>query len=103
MSCSACFSGSLDVGNPMGCETSIANLDVYTSSQETDHSEKSPSDAVVIITDVFGWRLTNIRLIADRMAAELQLRVFVPDLHNGWSPPSWLLDGWLDPATTFWG
>mmetsp|Transcript_1351 Transcript_1351/g.3074 ORF Transcript_1351/g.3074 Transcript_1351/m.3074 type:complete len:273 (+) Transcript_1351:72-890(+) len=101
MSCPACFSGALDKGNPLGSETRIAGLDVYVTSQE--EAQDKINDAVVIITDVFGWRLPNIRLIADKMAAELEMRIYIPDFHDGWSPPSWLLDGWLDPAPTFWG
>lgn len=40
---------------------------------------------IVIIPDIFGWRLTNTRLIADEICEKTEGTVYVPDFINGLS------------------
>lgn len=38
---------------------------------------------IVIIPDVFGWVLPNVRLLADGFARKTGLTVYVPDFMSG--------------------
>lgn len=78
--CEHCITGHLHSGTAVGSEGTLGGLPCYTA-----HGCK-PGDkdfAVIILTDVFGWQLPNVRLIADKMAAGLGCSVFVPDILGG--------------------
>ncbi|TIA70120.1 hypothetical protein E3P91_03264 [Wallemia ichthyophaga] len=64
---------------PKGIESTIAEHKVYITSP--DHSQNDI--VVVIIPDIFGWSLTNTRVLADAYAAEAGVRVYVPDFYAG--------------------
>mmetsp|Transcript_29986 Transcript_29986/g.47002 ORF Transcript_29986/g.47002 Transcript_29986/m.47002 type:complete len:90 (-) Transcript_29986:3510-3779(-) len=85
MTCRECFSGTLDEGTPQGTETTISGYDTYVAnpSGQSQELESYKTTTVFLITDVFGWRIPNIRLFADEMAEKLKIKVFVPDLHQG--------------------
>jgi dienelactone hydrolase len=38
--------------------------------------------AVMLIPDLFGWEYPNIRLLADHLAREAEVTVYVPDLYT---------------------
>ncbi|KAJ3067063.1 hypothetical protein HDU98_009717 [Podochytrium sp. JEL0797] len=62
-----------------------------------------PISTVVIATDVFGFKLSNARLLADKFAAKGHLAV-VPDLFKGSEPPADLMasvDVLSKPASIF--
>ncbi|KAJ1473896.1 hypothetical protein T484DRAFT_1834443 [Baffinella frigidus] len=67
MSCPDCFKGSLDSGTPTGEETKIAGLDAYVAKPKAGSEAGGEKKAVVLITDIFGWKLLNVRLVADEV------------------------------------
>ena len=73
MSCENCKTGFKWDGTASGQETTLNNVKTYVSGDSKDA-------AILIITDIFGWTLPNIRLIADHFANESQATVYVPDL-----------------------
>lgn len=76
MSCDNCKSGFKWNGQTVGKETKLNNTNAYVTGDSKDA-------AILIITDVFGWTLPNVRLIADHYAQEANATVYVPDLFNG--------------------
>ena len=68
-----CTKGFRWEGTPVGKETKIADLSTYVSGTNKDA-------AVLIVHDVFGWTLSNTRLLADHYAIEADTTVYVPDL-----------------------
>lgn len=73
MSCESCKTGFKWNGTASGKETTLGNAHTYVAGDSKDA-------AILILTDVFGWTLPNIRLIADHFAKESQAIVYVPDL-----------------------
>lgn len=47
----------------------------------------TPKGIIVFISDAFGWKFINSRLLADKYAAKGQFLVLLPDFMNG-SPSS---------------
>lgn len=76
--CDNCFSGNLRSGTPTGTEIKLGGLDTYIAVPEN----KEPTGAVLVITDVFGWKLVNSRLISDELAKGGLLAI-LPDFFNG--------------------
>ena len=70
----ACCSGVVHTGTPTGEETVIEEIPCYVKK-----SDKHPERAIVIATDVFGYKIPNVRLIADKFSDALECTVFVPD------------------------
>lgn len=80
MSGPCCLSGSVDADNsPQGNETQLGGADVYRAPPPTTKS----SVALIIVTDVFGWKLPNARLLADSVASKLGVTAIVPDIFRG--------------------
>ena len=100
MSCPDCFKGSLDDGTPTGEETKIAGLDVYVA-RPKEAAPAGKGKAVVLCTDIFGWKLVNVRLVADEMASRLGHEVLVPDFFQGTAAPADLIDVVLKPSESF--
>ncbi|KAH7084842.1 Alpha/Beta hydrolase protein [Paraphoma chrysanthemicola] len=76
MSCDACKSGFAWNGQPTGKETKLGKLDAYVAGDNKDA-------AIVIVADVFGWTLKNVRILADHYAKEANATVYVPDFLGG--------------------
>ncbi|TIC14655.1 alpha/beta-hydrolase [Wallemia mellicola] len=70
--------GSFSNGIPKGIESNIAGLDVYISTSTQNQSDI----AVLMISDIFGWRFVNNRVLADTYAEEAGVTVYLPDLFN---------------------
>ena len=88
-----CLSGSVHEGTPVGREDNIGGLDVYVS----EPSSKSTSKSIVFITDIFGWKFKNVRLLADNYA-KAGFYCYIPDVHQGDSlPEEFLLS--VEPPT----
>lgn len=68
-----CKSGFKWNGKATGKETKIANLNTYVTGDNKDA-------AVLIVHDVFGWTLPNVRILADHYAKEANVTVYLPDL-----------------------
>lgn len=62
---------------PNGTEDTIHGLQTYVASGD------SMKGVIVIIPDVFGWILPNVRLLADGFARKTGLTVYVPDFMSG--------------------
>lgn len=78
MSCENCFKGSELPGEPSGSIVEGA----YLSSAPSTTSDGTKR-AVVLLTDIFGLPLKNSKLQADKLAKELGVDVWVPDLFAG--------------------
>jgi dienelactone hydrolase len=71
-----CKSGFKWDGKPTGTETKLGDVDAYVTGD-------SKSAAVLIIADIFGWTLTNVRVLADHFAKEANVTVYLPDYFEG--------------------
>ncbi|KAG7002234.1 hypothetical protein G7Y79_00028g062550 [Physcia stellaris] len=96
---SCCLSGAIHDGTPTGRVDTLGGLQTYIAEPRTGSKAKS----VIFISDsartpvpslsspltcsvVFGWELTNTRLLADEYAKE-GFYVYLPDFHQGDSLP----------------
>lgn len=73
MSSDCCKTGFKWEGSPVGKETTINKNKTYVTGSNKDV-------AVLIVHDVFGWTLPNLRLLADHYAAEADATVYLVDL-----------------------
>lgn len=73
MVCDDCKIGFAWDGQPTGSENKIANNDTYVTGTSRDA-------AVFVIADYYGWKFTNLRLLADHFANEANATVYLPDL-----------------------
>lgn len=77
-----CISGSVHSGTPSGREDTIGGIPTYVA----EPSDGSTSKTVVFLTDIFGWKFQNVRLLADNYA-KAGFYVYIPDLFEGDSLP----------------
>ena len=68
-----CVTGFRWEGSPKGKEETFSNNKTYVTGS-------NKSVAVLIVHDIFGWTLTNTRLLADHYAEEADVTVYLPDL-----------------------
>src|SRR5690242_11743471 len=80
---SCCFSGVVHTDKPSGRIDTIGGLDVYIAEPEGGSTARS----VIFVTDIFGWKFPNVRLLADHYAKEGGFYCYIPDLHEGDSLP----------------
>lgn len=79
---SCCISGKIHQGSPVGKEEEIGGLLSYVSPSPSGDKSKT----IFIITDIFGFKLPNVRLLADEYAKG-GFQVIIPDFHQGDSLP----------------
>ena len=79
MSCEDCYKGFTLPGEPSGSMVDGAYL-TYPAFPAPDGQ---PKRAIVVLTDIFGLPLKNSRVQADKIAKELNVDVWVPDLFAG--------------------
>lgn len=84
----ACCGGYIDEGSPKGSIIQLENIPCYISQKE--NIEKKDI-AIILATDIFGFTLPNIRLIADAYNEEGKVLTIIPDLFEGKEPPADLL------------
>lgn len=60
-------------GTPIGKESTIAGVPTYVSGSNKER-------AILMVHDIFGWTLPNLRLLADHYAQEADATVYLPDL-----------------------
>ncbi len=82
ITCSACLSGTIKPGTPTGTVTSIYGRPTYVTKPELKDGEKAKG-VVVIVPDIFGWEISNARLLADAYAREGGWVVLLPDFMDG--------------------
>ncbi|KAI4641129.1 hypothetical protein J4E93_008007 [Alternaria ventricosa] len=76
MACDNCKTGFKWGAESVGKEAKLDNIDCYVTGDNKDA-------AILIITDIFGWTLPNIRILADHYAKEANATVYVPDVFGG--------------------
>ena len=82
-----CRTGFLDEGTTTGTVAPLGGCSTYWAKPE------APTDkAVVLCTDIFGYELPNIRLMADMLCRETGFLIVVPDVFDGDAMPVTLLD-----------
>jgi hypothetical protein len=83
MSCPDCVKGNILPGEPTGeyLTKSYGGADAYLAAAPA--GSNAGGRAVVILTDIFGLPMKNPRIIADRLAKELECDVWVPDYFAG--------------------
>lgn len=81
MACQDCFTGTLrgDV-MPQGHEEVVHGLETYVAIPELG---TAPLGTVIIIPDAFGWKLRNMRVLADAYARNVPCVVYIPDVMAG--------------------
>jgi dienelactone hydrolase len=85
----ACCGGTIDKTVPKGIVSCINGIQCYVSKPE---NIKSTDCAIFIATDVFGYKLPNVRNLADKFSEVSGLECVIPDLFNGTEPPANLMD-----------
>ena len=80
MVCKDCVSGTLHEGTPAGREETVHGRATYITEPPNGAAAKG---IVVILPDVFGWKLLNTRILADNYAERCQVTVYVPDFMDG--------------------
>lgn len=76
--CSKCLSGSLHTGTPLGSVSAVAGIETYVAPAPSAVS----GSTIVLITDVFGYELPNVRLLADEYS-RAGYNAVVPDIFHG--------------------
>ncbi|KAI9764228.1 MAG: hypothetical protein M1840_008618 [Geoglossum simile] len=105
--CADCISGSIHEGTPKGRTATLHGLDTYISEPPDG---RPPKGLVVMMPDIYGWELTNARVLADVYAEKGPLLVYLPDFSAGFlcrvgrSVPSrvMLLVDRINQAQGFW-
>ena len=80
--CIGCVSGAIHDGSPKGEISKVAGLDTYIAHPA---SPEKKAGLIVIIPDIFGWELVNLRLLADDYAERSGRTVYLPDFMFGHS------------------
>ena len=78
MSCPQCTQGYILPGEPTG-----AIVDGNYFVRAPGGGEDASSNAIVLLTDIFGLGLINSKLLADELAKRVGCDVWVPDLFEG--------------------
>ncbi|KAF5010617.1 hypothetical protein FDECE_3219 [Fusarium decemcellulare] len=76
MPCDDCKTGFQWNGTPAGKETTLNGAKAYVTGDSKD-------TAILILTDLFGHTLPNVRILADHYAKEANATVYVPDIFGG--------------------
>ncbi|CUM62991.1 uncharacterized protein PRCAT00000552001 [Priceomyces carsonii] len=83
-----CTQGNFHEGESMGHYKNLFGLDTYQIGEENGNDR-----IIVILTDIFGYKFNNNKLIADELAKVGKYHVLVPDLFNGDAiPPDFKVD-----------
>ncbi|OAV88285.1 hypothetical protein PTTG_06415 [Puccinia triticina 1-1 BBBD Race 1] len=78
-----CLSVFLHEGKPTGVLSKIDNVEVYIATPP----EPIPQKAILIFPDIYGVHLKNTQLLADRLAADLNLPTYLIDTFSGGCAP----------------
>ncbi|KAK0111710.1 hypothetical protein ONS95_002053 [Cadophora gregata] len=116
ITCSACLTGSVKTDTAIGTVEKIFGRDTYVarpsdfkasnaalataSGVDAEEGENKAKGVIVMLPDLFGWEVSNCRLLADSYAREGFL-VLLPDFMDGTAPPSWTMqtmDSLLSPS-----
>ncbi|EHL03602.1 putative protein AIM2 [Glarea lozoyensis 74030] len=92
MSCPDCFRGGVTTIHPTGTETTIHGVPTYVAQPD---EAVTPKGIVVVITDAFGWKFANNRVLSDHLAKRGGFLVYCPDFMKG------LMDKIIEPTSWF--
>ncbi|KAL5332035.1 hypothetical protein ACEPPN_001578 [Leptodophora sp. 'Broadleaf-Isolate-01'] len=97
ITCSACLTGTVKSGTPTGKVEKMYGLDVYVArpclGPKLEGGENGKAKGVIVmIPDIFGWEISNARLLADSYANEGGYLVILPDFMCGTAPPAWTME-----------
>jgi len=81
MSCTYCYKGFALPGEPNG---TMVGQDYFAAAP---NDTTRPTKAIVLLTDIFGLPLPNPRIVADKLAEQVGVDIWVPDVFNG-KPPA---------------
>ncbi|KAL8371060.1 hypothetical protein RB595_001081 [Gaeumannomyces hyphopodioides] len=81
---SCCLRGFKWDGTPTGRTEKLGGNDVYVAGTNAEAG-------VLLVHDLFGWTFGNLRLLADQVAREADVTVYMPDLFGGEVLPSDLI------------
>lgn len=81
---SCCLKGFKWDGTPTGRTEKLGGSDVYVAGTNAEVG-------VLLVHDLFGWTFGNLRLLADQVAREADVTVYMPDLFGGEVLPSDLI------------
>jgi len=85
--CADCVSGNRLSGTPQGTMIKIGAMDsYYARAPDAERVSAADKSAILLFTDIFGLRLQNSKIVADGLAKETGLDVYVPDMFAG-KPP----------------
>ncbi|KAI9671519.1 MAG: hypothetical protein M1817_003571 [Caeruleum heppii] len=84
---SCCLSGKVHQGTAAGREETIGGVPTYVSEPEN----KSKAKTIIFITDIFGYKFNNVRLLADQYA-KAGFYTYIPDVVQGDALPEAFLD-----------
>lgn len=80
MSGQCCAAGEIHSGTPNGRVAKVHGLDCYIAEPPEG---VSPKEVVIIISDVFSWKLPNSRILADNYATKSGFLVYLPEFMDG--------------------
>jgi len=80
MSCPDCFRGGEAKGEPKGAFTTLHGYSTYVALPPAESTSKS---TILFLTDAFGLKLVNNKLLADDYALRTGHRVVIPDIIPG--------------------
>lgn len=87
MSCTNCFTGGIRTASPTGREEIISGKTCYIAdpppAASTRSNQAGDPSTIINITDAFGLKLVNNKLLADIYAQHTGCRVIVPDIVPG--------------------
>ena len=86
MSCAACFAGSVHAGTPTGADVELPLEGAPAVPAYYAAPPAASTAAICILSDVFGFKFINVRLLADVYASK-GFHVFVPDYFGGTAVP----------------
>ncbi|KAF2470102.1 dienelactone hydrolase family protein [Lindgomyces ingoldianus] len=88
MSSQCCVAGEIHQGTPTGKVAKVHGLDCYVAEPAQG---VSPKGVIVILPDVFGWELSNNRILADNYAQKGEWLVYLPEFMAGGLSALWHL------------
>jgi len=74
-----CIQGKIHSGTPAGKEGIVHGRNCYIASPPQGEAKC----VIVVLSDVFGWKLTNTRLLADSYAEKAHALVYLPEFQHG--------------------
>ncbi|KAG8879924.1 hypothetical protein FRB97_001278, partial [Tulasnella sp. 331] len=86
--CPDCVKGRRLPGDPTGEVVQVDHLSTYFRSASASSETAKPTEkkAIVLLYDIFGFQLDNIKIVADELSKNLGIDVFAPDYFLG-KPP----------------